>query len=56
MCLVFAGSIGIPNILHAFKLQQRPDIGWLFCSDVILKEHVALSKFGSPCYRQILDF
>lgn len=41
------------QFLHAFKLQQRPDIFWLF-SDVILKEPV--TKFGSSCYRQILDF
>lgn len=57
MCLVFFRVHWHSRLLHAFKLQQKLDIFWLvFFPDVILKEPVTLSKFGSSCCRQILDF
>lgn len=44
VCLVFAGSIGIPSFYMHSSYSRRPDIFWLLFSGVIRKEPVTLSR------------
>lgn len=44
------------QLSHMHSSYNRGQTYFGVVSDVILKEPVALSKFGSSCYRQILDF